>query len=98
MPFLVGGVFGLVAMQLRQWLHETPVFAEMQARKALSEELPLKTVLKKHKAAVALSMFVTWFLAISIVVAILMRRLICKNSSACRRWTRCAPTAWPSSR
>ncbi|KMN47939.1 MFS transporter [Chromobacterium violaceum] len=71
-PFLVGGVFGVVAMQLRQWLHETPVFAEMQARKALSEELPLKTVLKKHKAAVALSMLVTWFLAISIVVAILM--------------------------
>ncbi|WP_047238281.1 MFS transporter [Chromobacterium subtsugae] len=72
LPFLIGGVFGLVAMQLRQWLHETPVFAELKARKALSEELPLKTVLKKHKTAVALSMFATWFLAIAIVVAILM--------------------------
>ncbi|KIA81624.1 MFS transporter [Chromobacterium piscinae] len=71
-PFLIGGVFGLVAMQLRQWLHETPVFAEMKARKKLSRELPLKTVLKQHKTGVALSMFLTWFLAIAIVVAILM--------------------------
>lgn len=30
LPFLVGGVFGLLAMYLRRWLHETPVFAEMQ--------------------------------------------------------------------
>ncbi|OWY37478.1 MFS transporter [Xenophilus sp. AP218F] len=72
LPFLIGGVFGLVAMQLRQWLHETPVFAELQARKALAEELPLKTVLKRHKHGVVVSMFVTWFLAIAIVVAILM--------------------------
>ncbi|AUH50570.1 MFS transporter [Chromobacterium sp. ATCC 53434] len=72
LPFLIGGVFGLVAMQLRQWLHETPVFAELKARKALADEMPLKTVLKKHKTGVALSMFATWFLAIAIVVTILM--------------------------
>ncbi|UTH73641.1 MFS transporter [Chromobacterium sp. IIBBL 290-4] len=72
LPFLIGGVFGLVAMQLRQWLHETPVFNELKSRKALAEELPLKTVLRKHKTSVALSMFATWFLAIAIVVAILM--------------------------
>jgi MFS family permease len=36
MPFLLGGVFGLGAMYLRRWLHETPVFAEMAQRKALA--------------------------------------------------------------
>lgn len=71
-PFLIGGVFGMVAMQLRQWLRETPVFAEMKANKKLSRELPLKAVLRQHKTNVALSMFLTWFLAIAIVVAILM--------------------------
>ena len=35
-PFLLGGVFGLVAMYLRRWLQETPIFLEMQQRKALA--------------------------------------------------------------
>ncbi|WP_199052320.1 MFS transporter [Aquitalea sp. ASV15] len=72
LPFLVGGVFGLLAMYLRQWLQETPVFAEMQARKALADELPLKTVLRQHKRAIILSMLLTWLLSAAIVVVILM--------------------------
>ena len=72
LPFLVGGIFGLLAMYLRQWLQETPVFAEMQARKALADELPLKTVLREHKRAVILSMLLTWLLSAAIVVVILM--------------------------
>src|SRR5690606_24762216 len=35
-PFVMGGGFGLLAMYLRRQLHETPVFAEMQARRTLS--------------------------------------------------------------
>ncbi len=72
LPFLVGGIFGLLAMYLRQCLQETPVFAEMQARKALADELPLKTVLREHKRAVILSMLLTWLLSAAIVVVILM--------------------------
>ncbi|WAG79015.1 MFS transporter [Metapseudomonas furukawaii] len=72
LPFLVGGVFGLLAMYLRRWLHETPVFAEMQQRKALAAEVPLKTVLREHRGAVALSMLLTWVLSAGIVVVILM--------------------------
>jgi hypothetical protein len=41
-PFITGGIFGFVAMYLRRWLHETPVFQEMQERKHLAAELPLK--------------------------------------------------------
>lgn len=48
-PFLLGGVFGLVAMYLRRWLQETPIFLEMQQRKALAQELPVKSVVSKHK-------------------------------------------------
>ena len=36
-PFLLGGVFGLIAMYLRRWLQETPIFLEMQQRKALAQ-------------------------------------------------------------
>ncbi len=71
-PFLLGGVFGLLAVYLRRWLHETPVFAELQLRKALADELPLKTVLREHRSAVILSMLLTWLLSAGVVVMILM--------------------------
>jgi MFS family permease len=71
-PFLVGGVFGLGAMWVRRRLHETPVFAELRERRALAAELPLKTVLRQHLPAVALSMLLTWLLTAVVVVAILM--------------------------
>ncbi len=71
-PFLLGGVFGLFAMYLRRWLEETPVFAELQQRRALAEEMPLKTVVREHLGAVATSMLLTWMLSAGIVVVILM--------------------------
>ena len=71
-PFIIGGVFGFVSFWLRQWLQETPVFREMQARQALAQELPLKTVLREHRSAVILTMLMTWLLSAAIVVMILM--------------------------
>jgi len=72
MPFIIGGLFGLMAAWLRQWLQETPVFREMQARQALADELPLKTVIREHRPAVILTMLMTWLLSAAIVVMILM--------------------------
>ena len=71
-PFLIGGVFGFIAMWLRRWLKETPVFEEMRKQARLSRELPLGTVLKSHGRAIATSLFSTWMLTASIVVVILM--------------------------
>ena len=70
--FLTGGVFGLIAMWLRQWLQETPVFEAMQQRAALSRGLPLGTVLRRHGRAVITSFFSTWMLTAAIVVVILL--------------------------
>jgi MFS family permease len=71
-PFIAGGVFGFVAMWLRRWLTETPVFEEMRMRASLSRELPLWSVLKGHKLAVITSIISTWMLTAAIVVVILM--------------------------
>ncbi|MEW5558901.1 MFS transporter [Enterobacter asburiae] len=71
-PFLLGGAFGLVAMYLRRWLQETPIFLEMQQRKQLAQELPVKSVVVKHQKAVVVSMLLTWLLSAGIVVVILM--------------------------
>ncbi|KAF1021845.1 MAG: Proline/betaine transporter [Paracidovorax wautersii] len=50
-PFILGGVFGLVSVYLRRYLEETPVFKELAARRTQARELPLKTVLREHRAA-----------------------------------------------
>lgn len=71
-PFILGGVFGLVSVWLRQYLHETPVFKEMQERQQLANELPLKTVVREHRSAVVLTMLMTWLLSAAVVVMILM--------------------------
>jgi len=71
-PFLIGGVFGFLAVYLRRYLQETPVFAEMRAKKALSEGMPVKRVLRLHKDSVVLSMAVTWILTGAVVVVVLM--------------------------
>jgi MFS family permease len=70
-PFLLGGAFGLVAVYLRRFLEETPVFKQMHERRALSEELPLKTIVRAHLPAVLLAMALTWVLSAAIVVVIL---------------------------
>jgi hypothetical protein len=69
-PFVLGGVFGFIAMFLRRWLNETPVFEEMRQRAALSRELPLRAVLNSHGRAVATSVISTWRLTAAIVVVI----------------------------
>jgi len=70
-PFLIGGGFGLLAVYLRRFLQETPVFQEMHAARTLSEELPLKSIVRGHLPAVLLAMALTWVLSAAIVVVIL---------------------------
>ena len=70
-PFILGGVFGLVSVYLRRFLHETPVFQELQARKEAGRELPIKTILREHRAACVLVALMTWVLSTAIVVVVL---------------------------
>jgi MFS family permease len=72
LPFVLGGLFGLLAMLLRRRLHETPVFAELKARRALAAGVPLKAVLREHAGAVLLAMLLTWLLTAAVVVTLLM--------------------------
>ncbi|MGA9343377.1 MAG: MFS transporter [Rhodanobacteraceae bacterium] len=71
-PFLIGGVFGALAVYLRRWLAETPVFEDLKRRKLLTAGMPLGQVLRGHRAAVLSSMLLTWVLTAAIVVVILM--------------------------
>ncbi|MFK0205392.1 MFS transporter [Agrobacterium sp. NPDC090283] len=71
-PFLLGGIFGLIAVYLRRWLEETPIFTEMKKSKSLTDKLPLGLVLKHHMRGVIISALLTWVLSAAIVVTTLM--------------------------
>ncbi|MGD6395071.1 MFS transporter, partial [Xanthomonas citri pv. citri] len=71
-PFILGGVFGLVSVYLRRFLHETPVFQELAARRAVARELPLKTIFRDHKGAMLLVALMTWVLSTAVVVVVLI--------------------------
>ncbi|EHH07582.1 MFS permease [Agrobacterium tumefaciens CCNWGS0286] len=71
-PFLLGGIFGLIAVYLRRWLEETPIFMEMKKSKSLTDKLPLGLVLKHHMRGVIISALLTWVLSAAIVVTTLM--------------------------
>jgi len=71
-PFVLGGIFGFIAMFLRRWLEETPVFEELRLRAAVSRELPLRIVLRDYRRAITTSILSTWTLTAAIVVVILM--------------------------
>jgi MFS family permease len=72
LPFLLGGVFGLIVYYLRRWLQETPVFDEIRRLKLLVEGLPIGEVLRAHRMSVIVSMALTWTLTAAIVVVVLM--------------------------
>lgn len=79
-PFIVGGAFGFIAMFLRRWLEETPVFTEMKAQRALSSGVPLFGVFKGNGLSVIVSMLLTWILSAAIVVVILMTPTLIQKS------------------
>lgn len=77
-PFIIGGIFGLIAMYLRRWLKETPIFLEIQKRKQqeLAKKIPVITVLTQYLPQTILSMLLTWVLSAGIMVIMLMTPIL----------------------
>lgn len=60
MPFIAGGVFGLISVYLRRYLRETPVFEALRAKRAADSRLPLSVVFQEHRGAIFVSVLATW--------------------------------------
>jgi MFS family permease len=71
-PFLIGGIFGVIAVYLRRWLDETPVFVQMRKTRLLVAELPLRVIIRSHLRSIILSVLFTWILSAGIVMTTLM--------------------------
>lgn len=81
-PFIIGGIFGLIAMYLRRWLKETPIFLEIQKRKQqeLANKIPVITVITQYLPQTILSMLLTWVLSAGIMVIMLMTPILLQKS------------------
>ena len=79
-PFVLGGIFGFIAVLLRRWLAETSVFQEMQKEGLLSQELPLRVVIRDHPKAVLASILSTCILISGVVVVLLMTPTLLQKS------------------
>ncbi len=55
-PFVLGGVFGVISVYLRRFTDETPVFKELKARRMLANEAPFKVVIAQHRRNLLLAM------------------------------------------
>lgn len=60
LPFIAGGVFGLISVYLRRYLQETPVFEALRAKRQADARLPLSIVLKQHRKALVYGLLATW--------------------------------------
>jgi MFS family permease len=72
LPFLLGGVFGLLGVWLRRWLNETPVFLALQARREQVVEFSLRTVLREHRTALLPATLLTCVLTSAVVVLVVI--------------------------
>lgn len=72
LPFLLGGVFGVIGVWLRRWLSETPVFLALRERNEHRQELPLRTVLREHRKAMWPAVILTCVLTSAVVVLVVI--------------------------
>jgi MFS family permease len=66
-PFILGGLFGLLGAALRRKLDETPLFKAVQARRR-SEAYPIAKIVKGHRAALTYVAGLGSYLGMMIIV------------------------------
>ena len=71
-PFLLGGVFGVVGVWLRRWLSETPVFMALHAQRQDMQGLPLSQVLRDHRRSLLPAALLTFVLTSAVVVLVVV--------------------------
>ncbi|APJ03525.1 MFS transporter [Silvanigrella aquatica] len=67
-PFLVGGLLGLIGVYLRKFLKETPVFKQMKKENI---KIPVNLVLKEYKFSLLQTASAIWVVAVAVTLYLL---------------------------
>lgn len=61
-PFIIGGILGVVSFYLRKRVHETPVFSNYLKEETtyIKRQIPFLTLLKSHKRYTLKGFIITW--------------------------------------
>lgn len=70
-PFILGGIFGIISIFLRRYLEETPVFKEMRENDGLVK-FPILELIKSNKKAILISIIATWMLTACVIIFALL--------------------------
>ena len=65
LPFLIGGVSGLIAAYLRRHLAETPQFLAIHERRGATLRVPLVAVLRQHRGACLVGLGVMFYQSVT---------------------------------
>lgn len=76
LPFILGGVFGFIAVWLRHWLRETPVFLELQRKNALAKQLPVSEIIKHHRSASIPAATLTMILTSAVIICVVITPIV----------------------
>lgn len=79
-PFIVGGLLGFIAIWLRRWLQETPVFVAMQNNNALAVRMPLSSVLREHSRSSIPAFFLTVILTSAVIISVVILPIILQKT------------------
>lgn len=79
-PFIVGGILGFIAIWLRRWLQETPVFVAMQNNNELAVRMPLSSVLREHKCSSIPAFFLTVILTSAVIISVVILPIILQKT------------------
>ncbi|WP_322044883.1 MFS transporter [Paraburkholderia sp. J67] len=71
-PFVLGGLFGVVGVWVRRRLTETPVFVELQARQESAARFPLREALRGQRRALMPAVLLTAVLTSAVVVLVVV--------------------------
>ena len=74
-PFVLGGLFGMVSLWLRQWLEETPLFLQMAAERAKQTAIPLKKVVSDHLSSAVPAAVLTCVLTSAVIITVVVMPL-----------------------
>lgn len=70
----------MLAVWLRRYLSETPVFQDLRQQRAIVEGLPIRRVLVEHRGSVVRCVVLSWLLTAGIVIVILMTPTLAQSS------------------
>jgi MFS family permease len=82
LPFVAGGIIALLAIYVRRFLAETPVFRALQSKGELAAELPLKIVLRSYGRSVLVSAALTSLTPVTVVVMFVITPTLLQTSYA----------------